>query len=70
MIALIKDVGLLTDHILDYFSIMPEDFDRLKQVGEEIRYFKRITVALKDISELKAKVEAVREFEDPGEIKA
>lgn len=65
-----KDVGLLTDRILDYFSIMPEDFDRLKELGEEIRHFKRITVTLKDISELNAKIEAVRQFEEPGEIKA
>ncbi len=65
-----KDVGLLADRILDYFSIMPEDFDRLKELDEEIRHFRRITVTLKDVTELKAKIEAVREFEDPGEIKA
>jgi type III restriction enzyme len=65
-----KNTGLLVDRILDYFSIVPEDFDRLKELADEIRHFKRISVSLKDISELTRKVETVAQYQDPESIEA
>lgn len=61
-----KNIGLLTDRILDYFSIVPQDFDRLKELENEIRHFKQVSVSLKDISELTEKVKAVRQYKDPA----
>lgn len=65
-----KNINLLVNRILDYFSVVPEDFDKLKELGDEIRHFKQITVSLKDISELEKKIETVRDFEDTSVIKA
>lgn len=65
-----KNVCLLTDRILDYFGIVPQDFDRLKELENEIRHFKQVAVSLRDISELSQKVEAVKGFQDPAAIKA
>lgn len=65
-----KNTGLLVDRILDYFGIVPEDFDRLKELSDEIRHFKRISVSLKDISELARKVASVAQYQDPESIEA
>jgi len=60
-----KNIGILVDRVLDYFSIVPKDFDRLKELGDEIRHFKHVTVSLKDISELSQKVETVAHYQNP-----
>jgi type III restriction enzyme len=65
-----KNTGLLVDRILDYFSIVPEDFYRLKELADEIRHFKQISVSLKDISELTRKVESVAQYQNPESIEA
>jgi type III restriction enzyme len=54
--------------IFDYFDVVPQEFERLKQLEEEINHFKNIKVALADISELNEKVEAVRTYQDPAAI--
>jgi superfamily II DNA or RNA helicase len=63
-----RNIDLLVRRIFDYFSIVPQEFERLKELEEEINHFKNIKVSLKDISDLTGKVEAVRGFEDPEEI--
>ncbi|MBM3242417.1 restriction endonuclease subunit R [Candidatus Poribacteria bacterium] len=65
-----KNIDLLAQRIFDYFSIVPEEFERLKQLEEEIRHFKRITVSLKDISDLTQKVETVRQYQAPSALEA
>lgn len=55
-----RNIDLLVRGIFDYFSIVPQEFERLKQLEEEINHFKNIKVALKDISELSDKVESAR----------
>jgi superfamily II DNA or RNA helicase/DNA-binding transcriptional MerR regulator len=65
-----KNITLLADRILDYFSIMPEDFDKLKELRDEIRHFRRITVSLKDIKELTQKVETVSQYQDTDTIES
>lgn len=61
---------LLVDRILDYFDQVPQEFDKLKVVENEIRHFEQVRVALEDITELQAKVDAVRNYEDPKKAKA
>ena len=51
-----KNLELLVQRVLGYFSIIPEDFENLKELEDEIRHFKRITVFLRDLSELAQKV--------------
>jgi len=64
-----RNIDLLARRIFDYFSIVPQEFERLKQLEEEINHFKHIKVSLKDISDLTSKVESVRQFEEPEVIK-
>jgi len=64
-----RNIDLLVRRIFDYFGVIPEEFDRLKEVQDEINHFKNIMVSLKDISDLFAKVESVHQFEDPEAIK-
>jgi len=63
-----RNIDLLVRRIFDYFSIVPQEFERLKQLEEEINHFKNIKVSLKDISDLTEKVDAVRHYTDPAEI--
>ncbi|MCS7192529.1 MAG: restriction endonuclease subunit R, partial [Armatimonadetes bacterium] len=50
---------------LDWWAIVPEEFDRLKELEDEIRHFRHITVMLKEISDLKNKLMQVRQYQDP-----
>lgn len=53
---------ILTDRVLKYLNIVPEEFDRLKPLEKEIRHFEHMRVELKDISELQGKIEQTRQF--------
>jgi hypothetical protein len=64
-----RSIDLLVRRILDYFSVVPQEFERLKKLEEEINHFKNINVSLKDISDLAGKIELVHQFEDPEAIK-
>lgn len=64
-----RNIDLLVQRIFDFFRIRPKEFERLKQLEEEINHFKNIKVVLKDISDLTSKVESVRQFEEPEVIK-
>lgn len=57
-----KNIDLLVGRILDYFSVIPEEFERLKELEEEIRHFRSIKVSLKDISDLQSRVEKVKQY--------
>jgi hypothetical protein len=59
-----KNIDLLIQRIFDYFSVVPEEFEDLKELKEEIRHFKNIKVYLKDISEIQKKIETVRKYPD------
>lgn len=63
------DLLRLLGRVLDYWGIVPEELDRLKELEEEIRHFRHITVLLADISELENKVKRVRDYEDTTAIK-
>ena len=57
-----RNIDLLARRIFDYFSVVPQEFERLKILEDEINHFKNITVSLKDISELNEKVTAAQQF--------
>jgi len=57
-----RNIDLLVRRVFEYFSIVPQEFERLKELEEEINHFKNIKVSLKDISELQAKVEQAKQF--------
>lgn len=65
-----KDINLLLQRLLDYFSVIPEELDQLKELEEEIKHFKHIKVFLKeiaDITQLRDKIRNVRSY--PCEVK-
>jgi len=62
-----KNIDLLIQRIFDYFSVVPEEFEDLKELKEEIRHFKNIKIYLKDISEIQKKIEKVKNY--PRQVK-
>ncbi|ADC89917.1 type III restriction protein res subunit [Thermocrinis albus DSM 14484] len=58
-----KNPDLLIQRIFDYFSVIPEEVDKLKELEDEIRHFKNIKVYLEDIENLKDKIEKVKNYE-------
>ena len=63
-----KDVDLLIQRFFDYLSVTLEEFEKFKELEEEIRHFKNIKVYLEDISELQEKIEKVSQFKDPSQL--
>jgi hypothetical protein len=64
-----RNIDLVVGRILDYFSIVPQEFDRLKKLEDEIRHFKQIMVALKDFADftdLSENIEAISNYTDPA----
>ncbi len=57
-----KDIKMLLQRIFDYFSIIPQDFDKLKKLEEEINHFKNIKVSLENIDDLVRKINEIREY--------
>ena len=62
-----KNIDILIQRIFDYFSIVPEELKSLKELQEEIRHFKHIKVYLKDIREIRKKIERVINY--PSHVK-
>jgi type III restriction enzyme len=59
-----SSIDVLTQRIFNYFSVVPEEFEDLKVLREEIKHFKRIKVYLKDIDEIKRRIETVKDYPD------
>ncbi len=47
-----------------HWSVVPEEFDHLKEIGDEIRHYKHITVTLKDIAELEYKIKRIKKYQN------
>jgi len=62
-----KKLDVLIERIFDYFSVVPERFDTLKKLDNEIKHFWNIKVYLEDISEIQEKVERVKNY--PNQVK-
>ena len=56
------DLLHLLKQVVSYFAVQPYEVELLKPLEEEIRHFQQIRVTLQDVSELKRKVEAVRQY--------
>jgi len=59
-----KNINLMVSSILNYFNVVPEKYNRLKKLEDEIKHFRNIKIILKDITEsgfaeLRHKVEKV-----------
>ena len=57
-----RNVDLLIQRIFDYFNVIPEEFERLKGLEDEIKHFENIKVYLKDVTEIQKKIEAVKDY--------
>ncbi len=60
-----KAVGhldLLTRRAIDYFSVVPKELDRLKDLDDEIRHYMRIKVTLQDIYGLQRQIGKAKEY--------
>ncbi|MEM2030504.1 MAG: hypothetical protein QXV35_04090, partial [Archaeoglobaceae archaeon] len=60
------DLLRLLRRVLEWWTILPEEVERLKELEDEIRHFQHITVTLEDIDELQSKALQVRNYQDPS----
>ena len=63
----IRDIDLLIRRFFDYSNIVPKEFEKLKELKDEIKHFKNIKVYLEDISEIQKKIDKVSQFKDPSQ---
>lgn len=56
----------LLHRVLDYLSVVPEEVERLKELENEIRHFRYITVTLREIRDLEDKMQRVKQYRDPN----
>lgn len=54
-----KNLSVLANQALRYFSLFGKEFDEFKELSDEIRHFRHIKVALEDISNLDQKIRRV-----------
>ncbi len=64
----IRDIDLLIRRFFDYSNVVPEEFEKLKELKDEIKHFKNIKVYLEDISEIQKKIDKVSQFKDPSQL--
>lgn len=62
-----KNVDIILQKYFNYLSVIPLEFEGFKPLEEEIKHFKNIKVYLKDIDEIKKKVEVFQSYKDPSE---
>jgi hypothetical protein len=58
----VKHLDVLVRRVFDYFSVVPKELERLKNLEDEIRHFQHITVTLRDLDELLQKIDEVRGY--------
>lgn len=58
----IGHLGLLVNRAATYFGVVPQAFDTLKDLDDEIRHYRRIKVTLRDIYGLQKKIGEVRAY--------
>lgn len=57
-----KSVDILVDRIFNFFDVVEDEFDELRELGDEIRHFKNIKVFIKEVDEIKNKIENVKNY--------
>lgn len=63
------DLLQLLRRALNWWAITPDEVERLKELEDEIRHFRHVTVTLEDISGLQSKVERIHQYQDPAKVK-
>ena len=63
------NLRLLLHQVLSHMNIVPEEVDRVKELEDEIRHFRHITVTLTEIDKLQEKAEKVKKYQDPSIMK-
>ena len=58
----IGQLDLLVRRVSTYFGVVPQTFDTLKNLEDEIRHYRRIKVTLQDIYGLEKKIREVKEY--------
>lgn len=58
----IKNLDILVNRVLSYFSVVPKELERLKDLDDEIKHFRNIRVSLADVADIQNKVEKVRGY--------
>ncbi len=61
----IKNIDILMERFLGYLNIISEEFEKFKELENEIKHFENIKVYLEDIRDLEKKIESVSKFKDP-----
>lgn len=58
-------LDVLMPRLARHFSLVPEEFEQLKPLDDEISHYKHVRVFLEDVSELNEKIAKVAGFQDP-----
>jgi superfamily II DNA or RNA helicase len=64
------DLNVLIPRLWGYLNIVPQEWNGLKPLADEIRHFQQIKVQLKDITELQGLIDGVRHYQDPVTMEA
>jgi hypothetical protein len=59
-----KNINLLWQNLIGYFNVIPKEFKGFKELEDEISHYKKIAVTMEDITELKQKIDKVKNFKN------
>ena len=57
-----KNINLLWQNLIGYFNVIPKEFEGFKELEDEISHYKKILVTMEDVTELKQKIDKVKNF--------
>ncbi len=58
----IKNIDILMQRFLGYLNIISEEFEKFKELENEIKHFENIKIYLEDISEIQNKIDKVKNY--------
>lgn len=58
----VKHLDLLTCRAFDHFTVVPEAFERMKELDDEIQHFRSIRVILQDVDSLQERIDRVEKY--------
>ncbi len=59
-----KNINLLWQNLIGYFNVIPKEFEGFKELDDEISHYKKILVTMEDVTELKQKIDKVKNFKN------
>lgn len=57
-----RNINLLWQNLIGYFNVIPKEFEGFKELENEIAHYKKILVTMEDVTELKQKIDKVKNF--------